>query len=408
MKISIFTPTHNARFLEESYRAICEQEIREGDDWEWIVLLNNGAKFEPRDRVKIVHDDTGIQDVGYLKRLACQHATGEVLLELDHDDLLLPGALKAVGEAFADNEVSFVYSNAVSTDVRNGQPLVWGGEFGWRYRPYAGNNQEAISPVANPQNLSRIWFAPNHLRAWRATAYWKMGGHDATMKIADDHDLLCRTYLTGAKMVHMDKPLYLYRVHGDNTWLKHQDEIQAKMWGVFERYLEPMMMKWSKDQGLNCIDLCGGVNPVLGYLSVDLANADITADLNERWPFADSSLGLIRAHDAVEHLRDPVRTMNEAYRSLAHGGVLDILVPSTDGQGAFCDPTHVSFWNYRSFRYYTDLAYRKFLAAAKCRFQVLRVADVKGWEGMPYVSAQLMAVKDHPAPGRRYHGELLV
>ena len=62
MKISIFTPTHNARFLEESYRAICEQEIREGDDWEWIVLLNNGAKFEPRDRVKIVHDDTGIQE----------------------------------------------------------------------------------------------------------------------------------------------------------------------------------------------------------------------------------------------------------------------------------------------------------------------------------------------------------
>ena len=91
MKISIFTPTHNARFLEESYRAICEQEIREGDDWEWIVLLNNGAKFAPRGRVKIIRDDSGIKDVGYLKRLACQHATGEVLLELDHDDLLLPG-----------------------------------------------------------------------------------------------------------------------------------------------------------------------------------------------------------------------------------------------------------------------------------------------------------------------------
>ena len=150
MKISIFTPTHNAAFLEESYRALRDQELRDGDSWEWIVLLNNGAKWlgVADERVLLFVDETGIKDVGYLKRAACGEATGDVLLELDHDDLLLPGALKAVGEAFADDGVDFVYSNAVSTDTRNGQPLVWDARFGWRYRPYAGGNQEAISPVA--------------------------------------------------------------------------------------------------------------------------------------------------------------------------------------------------------------------------------------------------------------------
>jgi hypothetical protein len=64
----------------------------------------------------------------------------------------------------------------------------------------------------------------------------------------------------------------------------------------------------------------------------------------------------------------------------------------------------VSFWNARSFRYYTNAAYRKFVPAIDARFQVLRVADVKGWEDLPYVSAQLMAIKDGP----RIHGELLI
>ncbi len=32
---------------------------------------------------------------------------------------------------------------------------------------------------------------------------------------------------------------------------------------------------------------------------------------------------------------------------------MDILVPSTDGRGAFQDPTHVSFWNINSFMYYS-------------------------------------------------------
>ncbi len=37
--------------------------------------------------------------------------------------------------------------------------------------------------------------------------------------------------------------------------------------------------------------------------------------------------------------------MNEIWRICKPGATLDILVPSTDGRGAFQDPTHVSFWN---------------------------------------------------------------
>jgi predicted SAM-dependent methyltransferase len=45
-----------------------------------------------------------------------------------------------------------------------------------------------------------------------------------------------------------------------------------------------------------------------------------------------------------EHLPSKIHTMNEAWRVLEPGGALEIIVPTTDGRGAFQDPTHVSFW----------------------------------------------------------------
>ena len=39
---------------------------------------------------------------------------------------------------------------------------------------------------------------------------------------------------------------------------------------------------------------------------------DVVFDLNnDPWPFADNSVGLFRMQDAIEHLRDPIKTMKE-------------------------------------------------------------------------------------------------
>lgn len=91
-----------------------------------------------------------------------------------------------------------------------------------------------------------------------------------------------------------------------------------------------------------------------GYVNVDVVPpADVIADLNERWPWDSDSVDEIVAHDIIEHLPNKIFTMNQAYRVLRHGGKFDIKVPTTDGPGAFMDPTHVSFWHRNSFWYYT-------------------------------------------------------
>lgn len=90
-----------------------------------------------------------------------------------------------------------------------------------------------------------------------------------------------------------------------------------------------------------------------GWLNVDIVEpADVIVDLTKPWPWADSSVDGIRAHDILEHLPSKIHTMNEAWRVLKHGAEFHIVVPTTDGRGAWQDPTHVSFWTPNDFWYY--------------------------------------------------------
>ncbi|MCX7791470.1 MAG: glycosyltransferase [Chloroflexaceae bacterium] len=123
-------------------------------------------------------------------------------------------------------------------------------------------------------------------------------------------------------------------------------------------------------------------------------------DLRAAWPWADNSFSYISAHELVEHLPDPLHTMNELWRVLAPGGDVEIAVPTTDGSGAFQDPTHVSFWNRGSFRFFEagapereGLARRAPLRAA---FTVLRERLDQTSDG-PRLTILLRALKDAPA-----------
>ena len=125
------------------------------------------------------------------------------------------------------------------------------------------------------------------------------------------------------------------------------------------------------ERGLRKIDIGGGLYPRKGYETVDIKNGDIEADLNKKWPFKDNEIGVINASHILEHLVDKHHSMSEIHRVLAHGGYAFIDVPSTDGRGAFQDPTHVSYWNQNSFLYYTTSQLGQFIYNKDIRFQSL-------------------------------------
>ncbi len=92
-----------------------------------------------------------------------------------------------------------------------------------------------------------------------------------------------------------------------------------------------------------------------GFCNVDrMQPADMIVDLDQPWPWEDGSVDEILAYDIFEHLPDKIHSMNEAWRVLKPGGLLNLKVPTTDGRGAFQDPTHRSYWTPHDLLYYVS------------------------------------------------------
>lgn len=151
------------------------------------------------------------------------------------------------------------------------------------------------------------------------------------------------------------------------------------------------------------VDLCCGERKPIGFIGVDCypgKKVDIVHDLNHGFPFEDSVASYVRGYDAIEHLRDPLKTMNEIWRICQNDAIVELMVPSTDGRGAFQDPTHVSFWNENSFMYYS-LDFPDYLAHAKIygfkgAFRILEMRSQDCGLKVIQIFIKLQAVK--PAP----------
>jgi hypothetical protein len=369
--ISVFTPSHNPHWLNECWDSLEKQTY---EDFEWVVLLNNGALWTPpKDpRVKLFWSDA--KGVGALKRDAVEKCSGDILVELDHDDLLRADALGLIADAFdADPDASLVYSDFTQIED-DGSPNLdrFAEGHGWTYR-MEGEYQVIEAKPPTPHNVSYVWYAPNHVRAISAACYEKAGGYNPDLTVCDDIDLICRLYQVGG-FVHTPESLYSQRMHKGNTQREPATNalIQRETVRIYDENVQPNALAWAQREGWPCYDLGGAHNSPEGYEPIDqaLGHGDIL-DWLARQP--DDSVGVFRAVDFLEHVADKVTLMNELYRVLTYGGMLLSLTPSTDGRGAFCDPTHTSYWNQLSFRYYCDPEFAKYVPAITARFRQSRL-----------------------------------
>lgn len=152
-------------------------------------------------------------------------------------------------------------------------------------------------------------------------------------------------------------------------------------------------------------------------------------DLNRPWGFADSSVDELRAHDIFEHLwptatlpiaaeymatlaaeymatleirrtdvQPKIWVMNEAHRVLKPGGVLSLIVPTTDGRGAFQDPTHVTWWTPNDMFYFCVhwLEWSRFAEAygITAQFRVMTNGLYRATEGWPQYESRACTSRD--------------
>lgn len=408
LKFSLITPEHNPKnipFLLELYDSILAQTH---DNWEWILYLNNGCtpeyipeKIKLNPKVRLVHSTDVNSNIGAVKNKAFHCGVGDILVELDHDDLITPDCLEYMNSAFQNPDVGFVYSDSAIYHMKN-EFVPFDASYGWTHRMFdwKGTQLYAMNSFApTSQSLSYIWYAPDHVRAWRKDVYVKLGGHNPELSICDDHELCIRTYLE-TEMYHIPKVLYIYRITGDNTWLERNEAIQIKTRELHNQYARALAERDADKRALLKVDIGGGLNPYPGYVTVDTRqNADFVYDLNDGIPLPDNSVGVLNASHILEHLHDKTKIMAEIHRVLAHGGWAFIEVPSTDGRGAFQDPTHVSYWNENSFLYYTSAYLAQFIDNTSIRFQEYRRQTYfpNAWLqslNVCVTTAHLVAIKD--------------
>ena len=82
-------------------------------------------------------------------------------------------------------------------------------------------------PSINAKTMRHIVGVPNHVRAWRADAYHAIGGYAPEVHVADDYEILIRTFLH-TRMVHIQRFGYIQYIQrdGGNTQRKRNKEIQ--------------------------------------------------------------------------------------------------------------------------------------------------------------------------------------
>ena len=245
--VSVFTPVYNIQEdIRRPYESIVEQTYK---NWEWIVFndsddfetqgfLDKLASIDPRVKVFNAHKNFG--RIGEVKRIACKLAEGEYFVELDHDDELLPWTLDLVVRAFKKHpECGFVYSDfaecyddySPACYTQNFDLKVpytdWGLGYGsYRFEKYNGNDFAVVNaPNINAKTIRHIVAMPNHVRAWRKSAYWIAGGHSRTLHVADDYELMLRTFLT-TRMCRVPHLCYIQYRNSSNTHRSRNKEIQ--------------------------------------------------------------------------------------------------------------------------------------------------------------------------------------
>jgi glycosyltransferase involved in cell wall biosynthesis len=413
-KVSVFTPTHNPVYLLEAYESLKNQTM---PDFEWVIVPNAGAVIPDeilKDTRVVVKPFPGRLNpgIGALKRFACKHAKGELLVELDHDDFLVENALAVICETADRENADFLYSDFVQF-YPDKTCNYWKTD-GWEHYPfsYKGQGYTAVRAFPpGPHSLAYVWYAPNHVRVWRRALYEKIRGHDPLMSLCDDHDLLIRTYLAGGHFVHIPEVLYFYREHGKdgdtaNTYTKNREKISSETIKLSNRNFYKLMDEWARRENLRKIQFWAGGEELPGHEIITLKEFEANGYV---LPVDDDSVGLVRAVDSIPRVDQMHRVtiMNEIYRILAPGGFLLARLQSSDGLMADADPSVRSRWNRMSFQYYCNRGMAAQIPDIVCRFQDTRVWDeaLDKWHSdnrMIHTYADICALKGQRQPGKTF------
>jgi O-antigen biosynthesis protein len=264
--ISVVTTTfHSGPKLLRPYQSLLAQTY---DHWEWICVDDSKDEDTYRQlqqlaaqdaRIRVLKAPTHSGYIGAVKQMSASLARGVWLVELDHDDILAPSLLQCIVNIHHKYPAAaFIYSDFVELHEQDDSPFKYNDFYAYGFGAYAtqfvrGRWQHvAQAPPINPITLSHIVGVPNHVRVWKASVYAAIGKHHQSLPVADDYDLILRTFLhtdfSSAQWVRIAAPMYFqYRnEHGNNFTLLRNHLIQQLVPPIHGLYAAALARKYEE------------------------------------------------------------------------------------------------------------------------------------------------------------------
>ena len=256
---SVITTTFHSK--ERLLRPLKSLQSQTYKNWEWIIFddsteddhnltfsqVQNLADQDFRIRPYKAPRHSGY--IGEMKNMASSFARGEWIVELDHDDDIdesLLQSIKAAAEKFPDAD--FIYCDSDEVFEDSGESRSYGDFYAFGFgsnQRYLRNGKwqiQCLTQGMNPRTVKHIIGVPNHVRVWRRSFYESIGKHDNSLSVADDYELLLKTFLRARKRIRIPKPFYLQYVNtGGNNFTNIRNAlIQHNSAHVYKKYADEL------------------------------------------------------------------------------------------------------------------------------------------------------------------------
>lgn len=259
MHVAICTPLYNTApdTLARLWASLTAQTYTDWSWWVWDDSTEDGPWrqlwgycADTRYQIHPMRGMGNIGNIGEVKRRLFMAANADILVEVDHDDELTPDALDAIVTAFQHHpDIGFVYSDWAEINGAGEwcrYPDGWAFGYGDQYK--LNGRWVMKAPPVNDVTIRHIVSAPNHVRAWRANVYHQLGGHDPQFPVADDYELLVRTYLH-TRIAHI--PRLLYKQHiGPGTAQRQRNQLIQKLVAEIAAHYTDEITERSTELGL--------------------------------------------------------------------------------------------------------------------------------------------------------------
>jgi glycosyltransferase involved in cell wall biosynthesis len=257
--ISYFTPIYNTgEKLYKTYESLVNQTYQ---NWEWVLVndstdditLKIAEEIAAKDYRVTVYDfkEKSKGNIGEVKYRAAMLCKGYLLAELDHDDLLTENCTQDLYNASQTYpDAGFFFTDWVEIDEQ-GNSLAYSDGWGCGYGKYYQLNNWSVCDQhnINPKTIRHIVGIPNHVRAWRRDTYLAIGGHNRDLTIADDYELVVRTFLK-TKFCKIPKLGYIQIIYKNETEQNSHDvaraDIQRRVRSIADYYNEAIKNRFEE------------------------------------------------------------------------------------------------------------------------------------------------------------------